>query len=127
MLVVGAAGGCASDGNLSSKSKSVYFGSFADYDTPLKLVEQLSSSEALSRPAYLVGDFDDGGRLYRVEKYHGDELFFRLDYRYHANGEVKQSRFFGVDGKERVQYFDETGDLIDAGGNKIKSPFLPKT
>ena len=135
-LAVAVAGGCVSDGNLAgtshginlaTKSQTVYFGGFAGYDTPLKLVERLSRSEALSRPVYLVGDYDGGGRLQRVEKYFGDERHFRQDYSYHANGEVKESRFVGVDGKERVQHYDESGDLIDADGNRIESPFLPKT
>ncbi len=113
--------------SVSHKSETIYFGGFAGYDIPLNLVERLSRSEALSRPAYFIGYYDDGGKLYRVEKYFREERSFRHDYSYQANGEIKESKTVNADGKVSVLLFDGSGDPIEPGNNKTNGPSQPKT
>jgi hypothetical protein len=91
------------------KEEMVYYASFAGYSIPLKPVERISKQDALARTTYCVGYYNNRGKLYRLEKFLEGRLFFRHDYKYHDNGNIKESKTINAEGKEVVNYFDSKG------------------
>lgn len=80
--------------NLKEKpsSKKLYYSSFAGYNIPLHLIEEISEDDALSRKdaSYYIGFYNSKGQLYRVEKHLKGQILFEHNYSYHENGEIKK-------------------------------------
>lgn len=87
----------------------VYYGSFAGYGIPLKPVEEISKTEAVSRQTYCMGYYNSSGDLYRFERYVNNGLFFQHDYEYYENGKIKMSKTINIDGKVIIHQFDKRG------------------
>ena len=98
----------------SVNGKIVYYASFAGYSLPLKPVEELSQEEAMSRNTHCVGFYDGSGKLYRFEKYLNGQLFFRHDYKYHDNGNIRENRGIDADGITRINRYDVKGQRLRA-------------
>ena len=97
-----------SKNNVSGKA---YFATFSGYSIPLKLVDEITESDALSRDAYYVATYENGVLL-GVEKYFRGRLFFKHEYFNHENGALKESRTVNEDGEKNVLLFDERGKMI---------------
>ena len=89
----------------------VYFASFSGYSIPLKLVDEITEDEAVSRDSYYVATYEKGVLL-GVEKYFQGSLFFKHEYFYYDDGTLKEKRGINVDGKETINLFDEKGKMI---------------
>ena len=112
-LFVGACPADMSEPKQESSVVSAYYASFAGYGIPLKPVEEISEEEAFSRNTYCIGYYDStNNNLIRFEKYLNGELFFRFEYEYYNNGNIKTSRSINPDGKEQFHLFDENGNRI---------------
>lgn len=88
-------------GMLESKK---YYASFSGYNIPLKLAEEISESEALSKHSYYIGFFLEK-KLVRVEKYVNRTLFFQHFYYYNENGALIKSKIIGPDKTEKINTF----------------------
>lgn len=77
--------------NITTPVNLIYYGSFAGYDLPLKLIEKIDKETALLRVSYYLGYYNIGGQLFRVDKYIHGKLGGKQEYTYHENGAVKES------------------------------------
>ena len=73
-----------------------YYSGWSGYGHPIRLGRKITRSEAdalaARGSAYLIGYFDAGDRLSRVDKINRGDLFFRFDYSYHRNGRLKLAK-----------------------------------
>ena len=95
-----------SEMNKEMSDKKIYYANFSGYSIPLKLVEEISEEDALSKPAYYIGYFQNN-RLVRVEKFFNGDLFFQHDYVYQEDGSIKESKVINPDGEEKINTFDK--------------------
>lgn len=101
-------------GSECNEMKVEYYGSFSGYSVPLKPVEKLDKSEALSRKAYYIAHYNSSGDLVVFEKYIDNILFFRHEYSYHKNGKIKKYIGINEDGEKIVYNYDNKGREIKA-------------
>jgi hypothetical protein len=59
---------------------------------PFQPRDEISKEEALARDIYVIGTYDDQGRLIAIEKWSGVEQIFQAEYGYDANGEIYELR-----------------------------------
>jgi hypothetical protein len=59
---------------------------------PWRPVHEISRDEVLSRNSYVVGVYNDDGRLVVIERYWEGSLFFRYEYGYDAEGKLVEER-----------------------------------
>jgi YD repeat-containing protein len=57
---------------------------------PFQPQDEVSKEEALTRDIYVIGTYDDQGRLIAIEKWFGGEQEFRYEYSYDAEGRVEE-------------------------------------
>jgi hypothetical protein len=94
-----------------------YYGSFAGYQLPLRLINKMTKQEAESRnAAYYIGYFDTDRRLMRVIKMLGGKRDFDQVYFYYPNGALKRVEGTNADGFSSVQEYDENGKLLKPTG-----------
>ena len=59
---------------------------------PFQPMEEISKEEALASGHYVIGTYDDQGRLIAIEKRSGGEQIFRVDYGYDEAGKIYEVR-----------------------------------
>ena len=114
--------GCNADMKESDTNRKdvVYYASFAGYNIPLKPIQEISEAEAKSMLSYCIGYYKDG-ELYRFEKYYQGKLFFRHEYSYYENGNIKENRGIGPDGVVKIITYDKKGNTLTVKEEKNKS------
>ena len=90
-----------------------YYTTFAGYNLPLHLTEQISKGRALMMGTYYVGFFSPDGTLSQVEKYYQGNLFFRHEYSYHENGSLRRNCVTNADGHVTINHYDQSGKIIE--------------
>src|SRR5262245_10436059 len=89
-----------------------YYLGWGGYWHPVGLAHRISEEKAdemhASGLVYLVGYFDEMGRLVRVVKMLGGEVFFEYNYSYHDNGRLKSARV-ERGGRTTLLEYDERG------------------
>jgi len=85
-----------------------YFENFTGHSLPWRPVREISRDEALSRDVYVVGVYNDDGRLVVIERYWGGSLFFRNEYGYDAEGELSEERSWQEGEAARTRRFDRS-------------------
>jgi hypothetical protein len=93
-------------------NKVIYYGSFSGYDIPLHPIEKIDEKEALSRKTYCIGIYNTKGQLILFEKHIDGALFFRHEYSYYENGNIKENKGIDADGFSRVNNYDKNGSRI---------------
>jgi hypothetical protein len=95
-----------------------YYRGFAGYNHPVTLTARITKDEAdalaAKGAAYLVGNFDSGGKLLHVVKYLNHDVFFDFAYSYYPNGKIKSAVVMG-NGRTTVFEYD-TGGRQSPGG-----------
>jgi len=94
-------------------SSEVYFLGFRGYSFPLVPTGAVSKEEALEQAAYCRAEYDANGRLSVFEKFLDGVLFFRHEYRYHANGVLREVRHTRPDRPDSIERFHESGARLD--------------
>ncbi len=93
--------------NKTMLEKELYYAGFSGYSIPLKLVEEISKEDALTRSgAYYIGYYQED-KLMRVEKFFNGDLFFQHNYIYYEDGSIKESRIINRDGEEKINTFEK--------------------
>jgi hypothetical protein len=89
-----------------------YYRGFAGYGHPVTLTYPVTKEEAdalaAKGKAYLVGTYDDEGKLLHVVKYLNHDVFFDFVYSYYANGKIKSAVITG-DGRTTFIQYDTRG------------------
>ena len=89
-----------------------YYTSWGGYWHPIGLYNRITKEKAdewhAEGKAYMVGYYDDVGRLVRVVKYLKGEVFFEYSYTYHDNGRLKSARVVRG-GRDTLLEYDERG------------------
>ena len=90
-----------------------YYKGWGGYVHPISLYNQITKDEAdaiaAEGYAYLIGYYDDRGRLLRVTKMLRGAVFFDFEYAYHPNGKRKSARVTNAKGVVTVREYDEWG------------------
>jgi len=90
-----------------------YYKGWGGYAHPIGLHNQITKDEAdaiaAEGYAYLIGYFDDRGRLVRVTKMFRGAVFFDFEYAYHPNGKRKSAKVTNANGIVTVREYDESG------------------
>jgi hypothetical protein len=90
-----------------------YYRSWGGYTHPIALGERITKEEteaiAARGNAYLIGYFDDTGKLVRVVKMLRGAVFFDFEYAYHANGKRKSAKVTNAEGRVTFRDYDERG------------------
>lgn len=55
---------------------------------PFQPTDEIPKEEALTRDIYVIGTYDEEGRLITIEKRFGGEQIFRVEYGYDASGKI---------------------------------------
>ena len=84
-----------------------FYESFSTYHIPFRPVNEISQSEAVSRPAYCVAYFDNSGKIVSFEKYLKGEQVFIDKYFYDADGFLKRREGKNRDGELKVHYYEK--------------------
>lgn len=77
--------GCNNSNNDNLTVK--YYSSFAGYEHPVKLTDELNENQIKDRRAYMIGTFVNG-KLIKVEKILNNETVFIYYYSYDRNGNL---------------------------------------
>jgi len=90
-----------------------YFAGWDGYVLPIRLTDRITKEEADAIAgrglAYLVGYFDEDGRLVRnVKMLHG-AVFFEHVYTYYPSGRLKRVKATNPKGVETVREYGESG------------------
>lgn len=71
---------------------------------PFQPRDEISREAALARGRYVIGTYDDQGRLIAIEKRFGGEQIFRSEYSYDAEGRLEE-RWVQDDGTVMIRRF----------------------
>lgn len=82
LAIYSAAGSIAGGSQQMPSNEWRYFGSFAGYSHPVRLIDPVSKDEAQDRDAFYRGLWDESGNLSVVEKWLGGQLEFKYRYTY---------------------------------------------
>jgi hypothetical protein len=89
-----------------------YYTSWGGYWHPIGLYQRITKEKAdemhAAGQAYMVGEYDDKGRLVSATKFLKGEIFFSYNYSYHDNGRLKTARV-ARGGRETLLQYDERG------------------
>jgi YD repeat-containing protein len=55
-------------------------------------MDEISKEQALASGHYVIGTYDDQGRLIAIKKHSGGEQIFRVDYGYDEAGKIYEVR-----------------------------------
>ena len=95
-----------------------YYRGFAGYSHPVTLTIPIAKDEAdalaAKGAAYLVGNFDSGGKLLHVVKYLNHDVFFDFAYSYYPNGKIKRAVVTG-NGRTTAFEYDTSGRQSPGG------------
>jgi hypothetical protein len=90
-----------------------YYRGWGGYVHPIGLHDKITKEQAeaiaAEGSAYLIGYFDDRGKLVRVTKMLRGSVFFDFEYAYHPNGRRKSARVTNAKGIVTVREYDESG------------------
>src|SRR5262245_40874317 len=90
-----------------------YYLGWGGYRHPIALQNKITKEEAEAvaskGSAYLIGYFDDEGRLTRVVKMLRGSVFFEFVYEYHRNGKRKSATVTNAKGIVTARHYDERG------------------
>ena len=90
-----------------------YFRSWGGYVHPIvvydKITKEQADAIAAEGYAYLIGYFDERGKLVRVTKMLRGSVFFDFEYAYYPNGRRKSARVTNAKGIVTVREYDERG------------------
>lgn len=89
-----------------------FFVTYSGVKLPLKLLNELSSSDIENRNTFFRGYFDTQERLIRLEKVVYGELELQHQYSYHANGVLQSATITDMDEEVTVLSFDEAGQPV---------------
>jgi hypothetical protein len=92
-------------------NSSRYFISYSGVKLPLKLVNELKTTERENRNTYFRGVYDAQDRLSCVEKWVYGAIELLHIYEYHANGVLRQAKITDADGETTILCFDVQGEL----------------
>lgn len=89
-----------------------YYADWGGYRHPVVLSHRITKDEAdaiaAKGAAYLIGHFDTDGKLVRVVKLLGGDVFFEYAYAYHPNGRLRSARITRAGSVKTLEY-DERG------------------
>jgi hypothetical protein len=89
-----------------------YFAGWDGYKLPIRLTHRISKEEAealVARgAAYLIGYFDDEGKLIRDVKMYRGSVFFEHFYTYYPSGKLKAARATSPTGVETAREYRES-------------------
>lgn len=94
---------------MSEALQARYFISYTGANLPLKLVNELETTE--NRMTYFIGYFNDKQQLVLVEKMVYSEIEFTHRYEYHENNVISKAIVM-EDDEERELLFDSEGKVI---------------
>ncbi len=83
--------GCNNSNNDNLTVK--YYSSFAGYEHPVKLTDELNENQIKDRRAYMIGTFVNG-KLIKVEKILDNKSSFTYNYKYDKNGKISDVKIF---------------------------------
>lgn len=83
--------GCKKSNNDSVTVK--YYSSFAGYNHPVKLIDELRETKIKEKKSYYVGTYN-GERLIKVEKILIGKTVFIYNYSYDNNGKLSDVKIF---------------------------------
>ena len=104
---------CAANEPVKKEERIIYYASFTGYSIPIKPQQEISEKDAKSMLSYCIGYYDGSGKLYRFEKYYKGQLFFRHDYLYHENGNIRENKIIDPNGTKKITFFDEKGKPLE--------------
>ena len=105
--------GCASTPGERPRGSGIqYYGSWSGYQVPLRPQNPISQSEAKSRIAYYVAEYDQAGHLIRFDKILNGEMEWSDIYTYRDDGTLQLRKMVKSDGSITEQRFDESGQII---------------
>ncbi len=91
-----------------------YYRGWGGYWHPIGLEHRISKEDADAYHAegsvYLIGYFNDAGKLTRVTKMLKGQVFFDFVYEYHSNGKIKYARITNSKGRVVEKRYDERGN-----------------
>lgn len=65
-----------------------YYKSWVGYNHPIKLVDEIDSSQISNLSTYYVGTYEEG-QLIRVFKYMHDTIMYKYEYKYDDDGNCR--------------------------------------
>jgi hypothetical protein len=80
--------------------RSRYFLSYSGVQLPLQLVEELQESALKNRNTWFCADYDDAGRVIRIEKIVYGEVEMTHVYKYDSTGRLSEATVLSGDGDE---------------------------